>query len=71
MQLPPSDHVVWSLVRMALRAVIVASCLALFYNKVDKRDLLTLIAFLVGDGVITTLSRIGQSENRKTPKDDE
>ena len=51
------NHPIWPLARMVLRAAVVALCLTFVYNKVDTRDLITIMVFALGDAGISGLVR--------------
>jgi hypothetical protein len=53
MNLPPNDSPVWPIVRVAVRAVILAACLACFYKQVDIRDVMTVVVMILSDGALT------------------
>lgn len=47
-QLPPSDHVVWKILRTAVVGAILVAMLSLNYNKFDNRDIVTIITAMLG-----------------------
>ena len=55
-------HPIWELARTALRVIVVGACLALFYNSVDMRDLLTIITVALSDPAIRMLKPPSKEE---------
>ena len=48
MNLPPSDHIIWKIIRLAVVGTILTIMLAFTYNKFDHRDIVTILAALFG-----------------------
>jgi hypothetical protein len=57
MKMPANDSPLWGLARMALRAAVIAGCLAFVYKQVDVRDVITLAIFVLSDGAISSLTQ--------------
>lgn len=51
--MPDKDSPLWPIVRVTLRSVVLLVALYLFYDRMDKRDISTLLMCLGADGVIT------------------
>lgn len=55
---PDKDSPFWPTLRVAMRSLIVLACLYLFYNKLDERDIKTMITVILADTGITAFSTI-------------
>jgi hypothetical protein len=55
----PNDSPLWPILRVAVRAVILAACLACFYKQVDVRDVMTLVVMILSDGALTATANKG------------
>ena len=49
MTLPPNDSAVWPIVRVLARAVVVTAGLWAFYDKMDERDIKTVLMLMFAD----------------------
>ncbi len=56
MKWPADSSPFWPLLRMTLRTLAVAACLAFVYKSVDARDVVTLAIFVLSDGAISSLA---------------
>lgn len=53
MTLPANDSPLWPIMRVLARQIVLLGALACFYNKMDARDLNTMLLMLFADGAIT------------------
>lgn len=47
MQVPPADHPLWKLLRLAVVGAILLAFLAMNYNRLDERDATTILGVLL------------------------
>ena len=50
MNIPPSDHIVWKIIRQAIVGGMLLLMLSMNYNKFDSRDITTIVTTLMALG---------------------
>lgn len=50
MNIPPSDHVIWKIIRQAIVGGMLLIMLSMNYNKFDSRDITTIFSTLMALG---------------------
>jgi hypothetical protein len=71
MNLPPSDHIVWKIIRLAVVGTILTIMLAFTYNQFDNRDIITIIVALSGLAGFDTTKAFATRKPKETPPEPE
>lgn len=56
--MPDKDSPFWSILKVTLRSLVLLLGLWLFYDRMDRRDAMTLLMCIAADGAITTVARM-------------
>ena len=69
MQWPDKDSPFWPTFRVAARAVVLLLGLWLFYDRLDPRDLKTLLMCILTDAGLSTIGAVQRSKTEDKPAD--